>query len=281
MHGRYQKLGTVEKFCRQAVGALGAPCEAPLQGCQSGLRCFGGKCQKECAKDEDCAEIAHRCLPITVDTVVNKDRVKVFAACLPAVEAEGKPCKPEGPFCGRGLLCHNDKCTRACAKDAECPKDHVCDGALFVGEGREDRAKQRKPPDLRYCRQGAKKNRPCHHNLDVGCAAGLACIKFRCQELRNVGVGKKCDAEKGTFCEAGLLCHQGACRKPCLEDRDCAVETTEGAATGDAAAAEPAEPPRRGRRRVRRRTARPSPRPAAVEKCLEILFGGQQQRVCM
>ncbi|MDY0000701.1 MAG: hypothetical protein RBU30_05360 [Polyangia bacterium] len=279
--GRYQKVGTVERFCRRASVEKGEPCEAPLAGCQEGLRCFQGKCLTECAKDGDCLEVAHRCLPITVDTVVEKDRVRLFSLCLPAVEAEGKPCKPEGPFCGRGLLCHNGKCTRACAKDDDCPKGLVCDGALYVGEEREERATQRKPPDQRYCRQGAKKNRPCHHNLDVGCAAGLACIKFTCREVRNVGAGKRCDPESGVFCEPGLLCHEGACRKPCIEDRDCTGTQQAGEGSGESGAPMAAEPGRRGRRRARPRVERRLRKGAGSLKCREVLYRGQQQRVCM
>lgn len=285
--GRYQKIGTVETFCRKATGGPGDSCAAPPDGCQPGLRCFSGVCQKECQRDADCVEATERCLPVVADAVVERDRVEIFAACMPADQTEGKPCKASGPFCGRGLVCHGEVCVRSCLKDPDCPKGRVCDGALYLGPKREERAKTKDSPDVRYCRQGAKRNQPCHHHLDVGCAAGLSCVGFRCRKVRHVGANRSCDLEKGFFCNEGLLCHAGACRRPCLTDSDCGADHPGAGAGGGSSSAEEGPPPdatslrmgRRGRRRAARRG--PQPTKDRGHKCREVTLRNLPVRLCM
>lgn len=293
--GRYQRLGTADTFCRKAVGALGAICADPEQGCSSGLHCFRSRCVKTCRKDGDCSAPAQRCLPVLVHSVVDKERIHLFSACLDTTQAEGKPCKPQGPFCGRGLTCHDQACVRTCTADAECGKGKICDGRLYLGAKRDARAKAGAKPDLRYCRKAARRGASCHPTLDVGCARGLACIRFRCRRVRHVAVGKACAPSEGRLCKQGLLCVDQHCRRPCLKDEDCLPGADQGGAEDPAdsvgASGQPAareSSPRKHRRRARRHRSRrhsrhrhrhrKAPKP---QKCRQRTFAGQPIKVCL
>jgi hypothetical protein len=284
--GRYQRIGSVDRFCRRPVQGAGQRCAHPAKGCGKGLRCFQGRCVSTCESDTQCPQAAQRCLPVVADTMVDEDRETIFSACLPTTQREGQPCKASGPFCRRGLVCHDDKCVETCATAGDCGKGRVCDGALYRGPKRKARAARRAEPDVRYCREAARRGQPCHHNLDVGCAKGLACIKFRCRKVYRRKANRRCDPDRGRFCEKGLLCFEGYCRRPCLQDADC-LEERPGSAGDEARAGakneDEARKPRQRRRRRRRRHRGRKKRGGADRKreCVEKTIGGQPVKLCL
>ncbi len=270
--GRYQKMGDVDRFCRTRTLALGADCTRPERGCKAGLHCFKERCVKGCARDRECSDSGQRCLPVMVDTMVDKDRKELFRACLPATRQQGQSCKLRGPFCGRNLVCHGDACVRTCAKDGDCGKGQICDGVLYTGPKRKERARAKVKPDVQYCRKAAKRNHPCHFNLDVGCARGLSCIKFRCRKIHHRRANQRCDLDRGHFCERPLVCYEGRCRKPCLEDKDCRSD--------DSAKAGEEQRNTSKHRRRRRRRRRKKHRKKRL-RCQDRTLYKQSIRICL
>ncbi|MFH2006200.1 MAG: hypothetical protein ABI333_06405 [bacterium] len=220
--GRYQRpAGTVETFCRRPAGEEDADCVKLASGCKPGLRCFREKCTRTCRKDSECPDRAKRCVPVVVDTVVGTGQARIFSACLPAGVKAGGKCKDTGPFCARDHHCYKETCLQGCAVDKDCGKGHVCDGSLYLGLAAAKHAKEKSKPDTQYCRKAARRNRPCHHNLNLSCERGLTCVKFHCLKVRTVSVGQACDPDRAIFCRKGGICFAGECNQACLSDEDC------------------------------------------------------------
>lgn len=220
--GRHRRsAGAVDTYCRKPTVGLGGDCSKPGKGCQLGLRCFEGKCQKVCRTDAQCADPKTRCVPILVDALTSKEQKKLFDLCLVAEQTEGKKCADVGPFCARNHFCHEKKCLKGCTADKDCGKRRICDGQLYLGKGAKKRAQTKQKPDRRFCRGAAKRGRPCHHNLYLSCRRGLKCVKFHCRKVRTVGVGHACNPDRAVYCKKGAVCYKTQCRRTCLSDDDC------------------------------------------------------------
>ncbi len=154
------------------------PC--PPTGCASDLSCLspGDVCVLKCTSDKNCPK-GETCTGWFRDAESFSSRGGRF--CKPASRNLGGSCEAPRSGCKPGLQCIDDRCSKMCMTDGDCPADWRCSLSVLV-PGR---------PDL----------------------SPMACARA------TRGPGDKCGPDMQ--CRRGLECIEGICRQLCTSSRDC------------------------------------------------------------
>lgn len=168
----------------------------------------------------------------------------------------GEDCRPSAPRCARNLvvdLTGPSYCTTGCTDSPMCEPGFACFDNFGIGEPFCQRCETNVPGSIDIdesciCDEdcgtaqvgGSDRDLTCRNSLCsvvgcipftvLGCPDGYFCelqgiepICQRCQNQAPAAENGSCGCQ--TDCESGLVCREGACRRPCQTDQDCGPNT--------------------------------------------------------